>query len=64
MQITGKTNNGSGVMTLSASDVTGLTDVLFEAFDEERYSVVYSNGNIEPQRESQVSISSNVVTII
>ena len=63
VQITGKTTNGSGVMTLSASDVTGLTDVLFEAFDEERYSVVYSNGNIEPLRESQVSISSNVVTI-
>ena len=62
VQITGKTTNSSGVLTLAASDVTGLTDILFEAFDEERYSIIYSNGDIEPLRSDQVTISSNVVT--
>jgi len=63
VQATGKTTNSSGVLTLAASDISGLTDILFEAFDEERYSVIYSDGYVEPLRDHQVSISSNVVTI-
>ena len=62
VEATGKTTNASGVLTLSASDITGLTDILFEAFDEERYSIIYSDGFVEPLRDDQVSISSNVVT--
>jgi hypothetical protein len=62
VEATGKTTNASGVLTLSASDISGLTDILFEAFDEERYSIIYSDGKIEPLRDDQVSISSNVVT--
>ena len=62
VEATGKTTNSSGVLTLSASDIGGLTDILFEAFDEERYSIIYSDGKIEPLRDDQVSISSNVVT--
>jgi len=62
VEATGKTTNSSGVLTLSASDISGLTDILFEAFDEERYSIIYSDGKIEPLRDDQVSISSNVVT--
>ena len=63
VEATGKTTNAAGVLTLSATDITGLTDILFEAFDEERYSVIYSDGDVEPLRDDQVSISSNVVTI-
>ena len=62
VEATGKTTNSSGVLTLSASDISGLTDILFESFDEERYSIIYSDGKIEPLRDDQVSISSNVVT--
>jgi len=62
VEATGKTTNSSGVLTLSASDIGGLTDILFEAFDEERYSIIYSDGKIEPLRDDQVTISSNVVT--
>ena len=62
VEATGKTTNASGVLTLSASDISGLTDILFEAFDEERYSIIYSDGFVEPLRDDQVSISSNVVT--
>lgn len=63
VEATGKTTNSSGVLTLSASDIVGLSDILFESFDEERYSVIYSDGHVEPLRDHQVSISSNVVTI-
>ena len=62
VEATGKTTNSSGVLTLSAADITGLTDILFESFDEERYSIIYSDGDVEPLRDDQVSISSNVVT--
>ena len=62
VEATGKTTNAGGVLTLSASDISGLTDILFEAFDEDRYSIIYSDGDVEPLRDDQVSISSNVVT--
>lgn len=62
VEATGKTTNSSGVLTLSASDISGLTDILFESFDEDRYSIIYSDGDYEPLRDDQVSISSNVVT--
>lgn len=55
-QITGKSTDGSGNVTVSLSDV-GITSAFFQPFDEERYSVVYSNGSIQTLREDQFNLS-------
>ena len=62
-QITGETTNGSGVLTFDTSSITGITSAFFASFDEERYSVHYSNGTIAPITSDQFSLSGNIVTI-
>ena len=62
-QITGETTNGSGVLTFDISSISGITSAFFASFDEERYSVHYSNGTIAQITSDQFNLNSNIVTI-
>lgn len=63
-QITGETTDASGVMTFNISNISaGITSAFFKSFDEQRYSVHYSNGTIEPLTSDQFSLTGNTVTI-
>lgn len=58
--------SSSSPITLSVSDFslpTGLTTALFQAFDEERYSVHYTDGTTQSLTSDQFSLSNNVVTL-
>ena len=58
-QVTGKTTNASGQLTVNLSDVTGITSAFFEAYDAEKYSIHYSNGGIGTNTSSQFSLGAN-----
>lgn len=63
-QITGQTTNASGVMTFSLANISaGITSSFFQAFDEERYSIHYSDGSIDRLSQDKFSINGNTVTI-
>jgi len=62
-QITGQSTNGSGVLSFDLSAVSGITSAFFASFDQERYSVHYSDGGIGTVTSDQFSISGNNVTI-
>lgn len=61
-QIKERTTNGDGVLSFDIS-LTGISSAFFAAFDEERYSVHYSNGDVARITSDQFNLSSNVVTI-
>ena len=50
-QITGKSTNAQGTLTLTTADLidatAGITSVFFETFDAERYSIHYSDGTTD-----------------
>lgn len=50
-QITGRSTNASGSLTITTADAldvaAGITSVFFEAYDAERYSVHYSDGTTD-----------------
>ena len=55
--ITGeKLTDGSGVCTFDLS-ASGISSAFYESFDEERYSVHYSDGSIEPLTSDQFVLS-------
>ena len=54
--ITGESTDGSGVCTFDLS-ASGITSAFYESFDEERYSVHYSDGTIEPLTSDQFVLS-------
>jgi len=61
-QITGQsvTNNSLSFSSSAAFDgSSGITSCFFESFDEERYSIHYTNGTTEPLTADQVSITNN-----
>jgi len=61
-QITGQsvTSNSLSFSSSAAFDgSSGITSCFFEAFDEERYSIHYTNGTTEPLTADQVSITNN-----
>jgi hypothetical protein len=62
-QITGESTNSSGVLTFNSSQVSGISSVFFASFDEERYSIHYSNGAIGAVTSDQFSLNGNTVTI-
>jgi hypothetical protein len=62
-QIAGESTNGSGVLVFDLSSITGISSAFFASFDEERYSVHYSNGTIARITSDQFSLSGNIVTI-
>jgi hypothetical protein len=62
-QITGESTNADGVLTFDSSSITGISSAFYAPFDEERYSVHYSNGTTARLTSDQFSLNSNVVTI-
>ena len=63
-QITSQSTNGSGVLTIAASEITNdIPGALYEPFDQERYSVHYNGGGIGTVTSDAFSLSSNEVTI-
>ena len=60
--ITGESTDGSGVLTFDLS-ASGISSAFYEIFDEERYSVHYSNGTIEDLTSDQFVLSSDGQTV-
>jgi len=62
-QITGRSTNGSGSLTITTSDAldstSGITSVFFEAFDAERYSVHYSDGITDELNSGKFTLGAN-----
>jgi hypothetical protein len=56
-------NVSSNSLTFSISDFTGITSSFLQTFDEERYSIHYSDGAIEPLTSDKFSLSGNTVTV-
>ena len=56
--ITGESTNSDGVCTFDLSQ-SGLTTAFYESFDEERYSVHYSDKTIEPLTPDQFVLSND-----
>jgi hypothetical protein len=62
-QITGQSTNTQGVLTFNISAISGISSAFFEAFDQERYSIHYSNGGIGTVTSDQFVLSGNTITI-
>ena len=62
-QIKTRTTDGVGTLTFSTSDLIGISSALFETFDNDRYSVHLSNGNIESISSDQFTLSNNSSTV-
>jgi hypothetical protein len=62
-QITGESTDGSGVLSFTDSQLTGISSAFFSAFDVEKYSVHYSSGGIGTVTSDQFVLSDNNVTI-
>ena len=62
-QIAGKSTSSTGELTFNTSDLVGISSALFETFDNDRYSVHLSNGNIESISSDQFSLSNNASTV-
>jgi hypothetical protein len=62
-QITGESTDGSGVLSFTDAQLTGISSSFFTAFDVEKYSVHYSGGGIGTITSDQFVLSNNTVTI-
>ena len=62
-QITGQSTDGNGVLTLTPASIIGISSAFFAAFDEERYSVHYSNGITSKITSDQFNLNSGTVNI-
>ena len=62
-QIVQQTTNASGQLTFDLSALSGITSAFYKSFDEERYSVHYSNGGIGTITSDSFSLTNNEVTI-
>ena len=61
-QVTNESSNSLGQLVLPITSVN-LDDVTFVAFDQERYSVAYSNGTIQSITEDQIIITGTSITL-
>ena len=62
-QITGEATDANGLLSFNLSNLVGITSALFETFDNDRYSVHLSNGNIESVSTDQFTLSNNASTV-
>jgi len=58
-QITGLSVSATGELVVTTAAITDLTNIVFEVFDESRYTITYSDGAIEPLTEDKFTLSSN-----
>ena len=57
------TNNQIVLSASTVSSTLGITSAFFDAFDQERYSVVYANGTIAPLSSDSVDATNDTLTI-
>ena len=63
-QLTGKNVDGSdNTITLNTSDISGITDVSWANFDQERFGIGYNGGGIGTITSDTFSLSGDTVTI-
>ena len=62
-QIVGKTTSASGTMSLSIASDVGISSAYFTTFSPGKYSIFYSNGDIEDLSSGQISFGSNNETV-
>jgi hypothetical protein len=62
IQIKGLSTDGEGKLSTTVAN-SGITNAFFDAYDTERYSVVYSDGSIEDLTEDQVTFANNGANI-
>jgi len=63
-QLTGKDVDGTdNTITINTSDVSGISDISWVNFDQERFGIGYSGGGIGKITSDAFSISGNTVTI-
>jgi hypothetical protein len=60
----GSTSTGvGGSVTFNSSNVTGITSVFFLPFNNQRYSIFYSDGTLDTITSDKFSLNNNIVTI-
>lgn len=63
-QLTGKDVDGTdNTITINTSDISGITDISWVNFDQERFGIGYSGGGIGTITSDSFSISGNTITI-
>ena len=63
-QLSGKdVDNSDNTITINTSDISGITDISWVNFDQERFGIGYSGGGIGTITSDAFSISGNTVTI-
>ena len=62
-QITSVTSSGLGTITFNLSNVSGITSAFFLPYNNQRYSIFYSDGTVENLTSDKFSLSGNNVTI-
>ena len=62
-QITSVTSTGIGTITFNLSNVSGITSAFFLPFNNQRYSIFYSDGTTDTLTSDKFSLSGNNVTI-
>ena len=62
-QIVGKSTDSVGTLTFNTSDLVGISSALFETFDNDRYSVHFTDGGIASVSADQFTLSNNASTV-
>lgn len=61
-QATGRSTNSVGNLAVTIADV-GITSAYFEPYDEERYSVIYSDGVVDQLTPDKVTLTDNSTVV-
>ena len=62
-QITSVTSTGIGTITFNLSNISGITSAFFLPFNNQRYSIFYSDGTTDTLSSDKFTLSGNSVTI-
>jgi hypothetical protein len=61
-QASGRSSNSVGNLAVTIADV-GISSAYFEPYDEERYSVIYSDGTVDQLTPDKVSLTDNSTVV-
>jgi len=56
-QVREQATSGTGELSIFTNTLPGVSNAFFAAFDQERYSIIYSNGTVEDLTSDQVNLS-------
>ena len=57
------TTDAGGNLSISISDITGISSAYFDSYSAEKYSVHYESGSVEPLNSGQVTFENNLNTL-